>query len=295
MLALPKSISRCCKLFVFAILINLLFCETARIYFFPELTRLVLILQSYRLIRAQRLLLATIVAVLTGQTLQADEVKIFAAASLRDGAQELAAQYSAQTGEETVLVFAASSAIARQIANGAPANVALLADQEWADWLTEQGVVSDVVPFAGNRLVVFSADDTRFDDIAEFPVALGRDVLAMAQTETVPAGRYGKAALETANLWDVLSPQIVQAANVRAALRFVERGEAPFGIGYASDLVALPNLNEVYSFAPDSHAPIVYVAVQITPEGAGFMTFLQSDVAQAILQVWGFSPAPASR
>ena len=232
---------------------------------------------------------------LVGQTLQADEVKIFAAASLRDAAQELSAQYSAQTGEETVLVFAASSAIARQIANGAPANVALLADQEWADWLVEQGVVSDVAPFAGNRLVLISADGTRFDDIAEFPATLGSDVLAMAQTETVPAGRYGKAALETASLWDVLSPQIVQAANVRAALRFVERGEAPFGIGYASDLVALPNLNEAYSFAPDSHAPIVYVAAQTTPEGADFMTFLQSDVAQAILQVWGFSPASAPR
>lgn len=227
---------------------------------------------------------------LGGHSAQADSVTVFAAASLRESAQDLSAQYLAQTGDEPLLVFAGSSAIARQVAQGAPADVVLLADQQWADWLEDQQAVMRAAPFAGNALVVVSRAQPILTDIAHLPDALGDGVLAMAQVDAVPAGRYGKAALEGAGLWSTLVPQIVQAANVRAALRFVERGEAPFGIAYASDVVALQNLNAVYSFAPDSHPPIVYVAAQVTPEGAGFMTFLQSDAAQDILQGWGFSP-----
>ena len=229
------------------------------------------------------------------QALQAEGVTIFAAASLREATEALSEQYHAQTDDQPVLVFASTSTVARQVSQGAPADVALLADQDWADWLIGQGVVSESTPFAGNRLVLVSASTQSLRQVTGLTDVLGGGVLAMAQAEAVPAGRYGKAALEYSGLWEELSPQIVQAANVRAALRFVERGEAPFGIGYASDLVALPDLHEVYSFAPDSHPPIVYVAAQTTPEGAEFMTFLQSDSAQEILQTWGFSPAPDQR
>ena len=222
----------------------------------------------------------------------ADGVTIFAASSLREATQDLSELYFEQTGETATLVFAASSTIARQIAQGAPASLALLADQTWADWLEEQGAVSTVAPFAGNRLVLTSLNAEPLGNVSDLPVVLGERELAMAQVDVVPAGRYGKSALEAAGLWGEVSAQIVQAANVRAALRFVERGEAPFGIGYASDLVALPSLNEVYSFAPDSHAPIVYLGAQVTVEGADFMTFLQTDAAQNILRSWGFSPVP---
>ncbi|MDA9208491.1 molybdate ABC transporter substrate-binding protein [Octadecabacter sp.] len=229
---------------------------------------------------------------LSVQALHAEGVTVFVAASLREATEALSAQYHAQSGDQPVLVFASTSAVARQVSQGAPADVALLADQEWADWLVRQGGVSEIAPFAGNRLVLVSGGSQNLERISDLTDALGSGVLAMAQPDAVPAGRYGKAALVHSGLWEDLSPQIVQAANVRAALRFVERGEAPFGIGYASDLVALPGLHEVYSFAPDSHPPIVYVAAQATPEGADFMTFLQSDTAQEILQTWGFSPAP---
>lgn len=245
-------------------------------------------LQSRCLQTVKYLSAALILACWNAVAVQAESVTIFAAASLRDAAQDLSAQYAVQTGDEPVLVFAATSAIARQVAQGAPADVVLLADQDWADWLVGQADDWKTAPFAGNSLVLVSGGEIKIDNIDELPATLGFDVLAMAQVETVPAGRYGKAALENAGLWDSLSPQIVQAANVRAALRFVERGEAPFGIGYASDLVALPELNEVYRFAPDSHPPIIYVAAHGTPEGADFMTFLQSDSAQGILQTWGF-------
>ena len=251
---------------------------------------MVVTLQRYRIKALKCQLIVAMSLFLGAQAALADGVSIFAAASLREATQELGVQYFDQTGESPLQVFAASSAIARQAANGAPADVLLLADQDWADWLVGQGHGVDVKPFAGNQLVLVSSDEITLTDINELPAALGRDVLAMAQVDTVPAGRYGKSALEAAGLWDVLSPQIVQAANVRAALRFVERAEAPFGIAYASDLTALPELNEVYRFDPDSHVPIVYVALQVTQEGAGFMTYLQSDAAQEILQRWGFAP-----
>ena len=230
-----------------------------------------------------------IAAFLTGASVRADPITVFAASSLRDATEALSTQFEDTYGQNVVLVFAATSAVARQLSQGAPADVVLLADQEWGDWLVDEQVVEAIVPFAGNRLVIAGLDSTGFD-VSDLAQTLGDDVLAMAQVNAVPAGRYGKAALETAGLWQTLFPQIVQAANVRAALRFVEQGEAPFGIGYASDLVALPTLTEVYRFAPDSHPSIVYVSAQATPEGGDFMSFLQSDAAQSTLQDWGFTP-----
>ena len=167
----------------------------------------------------------------------------------------------------------------------------LLADEEWASWLVAQGTVAQVTPFVGNRLVLIGQgiDPVSSDELAG---VLADQMIAMAQIETVPAGRYGQAALVSLGLWDQVQQQIVQAANVRAALRFVERGEVLFGIGYASDLVALPRLSEIYGFAPDSHPMIVYSRAHLTPNGKEFMAFLQSSTAQDVLGDWGFSALP---
>jgi len=221
--------------------------------------------------------------------IQPDTITVFAAASLRDAVSEVAQHYTAETGTEVVLVFAATSAIARQVAGAAPADVALLADQDWANWLVAQGTVAQVTAFAGNQLVLIGRDHAPIADPQDIEAALGDGVLAMAQVDAVPAGRYGKAALVSLGLWDSVAARVVQAANVRAALRFVELGEAPLGIGYASDLVALPNLTQVYAFAPDTHPDIIYSAAQVTPKGADFMAYLQSVAAQDSLVRWGFS------
>lgn len=221
---------------------------------------------------------------------QAEQITAFAASSLHDALGDIASAYEDQTGTKVTLVFAASSAVARQVAQGAPADVVFLADQDWAHWLVAQGTIERMVPVAGNQLVLIGRDIAPLDDPDDIEALLGDGVLAMAQTDAVPAGRYGKAALVSLGLWDAFEPRIVQAPNVRAALRFVERGEAPLGIGYASDLVALPALSAVYSFAPDTHPQILYSAGVLTAQGADFMEFFQKDGGQKRLWHWGFSP-----
>lgn len=224
----------------------------------------------------------------------AQDITIFAASSLREAVEDLAAEYEAQSGTGAILVFAASSAVARQVAQGAPADIALLVDQDWADWLVGQGRVAGSEPIAGNRLVIAGQRGQQpFSDPQRLVGALGRGVLAMAQVDAVPAGRYGQAALAYHNLWEQIDGQVVQAANVRAALRFVERGEAALGIGYSSDMVALPDLVTLYEFEPDSHPVILYSGAVITGAGDDFVSFVQSPKGQDILGRWGFLPAPA--
>lgn len=215
---------------------------------------------------------------------------MFAASSLQDAVGEISADFGAATGAEVTLVFAASSTIARQVAEGAPADVVLLADEAWADWLVEQGALAGVAPFAANRLVLVSAEPVPLTDAAGIPAALGADFLALALVDTVPAGRYAKAALEDLGLWQPLEPQVVQAANVRAALRFVQTGEALMGIGYTSDLVALPELYALYEFGLDAAPVAVYSGGAVTARGDDFMDFLQEDAGQSVLRNWGFLP-----
>ena len=245
-------------------------------------------LQRIAGITARYLAFCVAIIAVSTQIARAEQITVFAASSLRDTLSEVARDYEASTGTSVVLVFAASSAVARQIVQGAPADVVLLADQDWADWLLSEGAVREVFPFATNRMVLIGREVAPVTQASEIATILGGDMLAMAQVEAVPAGRYGKAALISLGIWRAIEPQVVQAANVRAALRFVERGEARLGIGYASDLVALPDLSEVYAFAPDTHPEIVYSGAGVTPQGDNFMTYLQSVTAQNALAQWGF-------
>ena len=227
---------------------------------------------------------------LLASAVQAEQVTVFAASSLRDAVREISQSYENETGTTVTLVFTASSTIARLVAQGAPADVVLLADRAWADWVIDQGILDRLEAFAGNRLVLITTSDALLSDAADLPSLLGAGHLAMAQVDAVPAGRYGKAALVSLDLWDAVEPRVVQAANVRAALRFVERGEAAFGIGYASDLIALPALSEAYGFAEESHPPIQYYGGTVTPQGGAFLAFIQSETGQGVLGDWGFSP-----
>jgi len=224
---------------------------------------------------------------------RADTVTVFAASSLHDALSAIAQAYEDETGAQMTLVFAASSAVARQVAQGAPADVVLLADVAWAQWLVEDGAVASLAPIAGNRLVLLGRDVAPIATPDALVAALGDGVLAMAQVDAVPAGRYGKAALQALGLWTQLEPRVVQAANVRAALLFVQRGEAPLAVGYASDLVAFPDLSKVYAFAADTHAPIVYSGGALSQQGVDFMTHILGKTGQAILADWGFLPVGA--
>jgi molybdate transport system substrate-binding protein len=230
---------------------------------------------------------------------QDTDLLVFAAASLSDVLTEIAAQYSAQTGQGVKLSFAASSTLARQIEAGARADVFLSADEEWMDYLATRALLDgatrrDVV---GNRLVLIAPSDSRAQlRIApRFPLAaaVGEGRLATGDPASVPAGRYARAALESLGVWSEIEPRLARAENVRAALAFVARGEAPFGIVYETDALAEKKVRVVDVFPPQAHPRIVYpvAATVAAKSGASrFAQFLLDPAAQATFRRHGFQP-----
>jgi molybdate transport system substrate-binding protein len=168
---------------------------------------------------------------------QAADVTVFAAASLKNALDDAGKRYEAKTGDKVIVSYAASSALAKQIENGAPADIFFSADLDWMDYL-EQNKLIDTASrhtLLGNTLVLIAPKDSTASLVIEknFPLlqALGADgKLAMASVDTVPAGKYGKAALTHLGVWEAVSPRVAQAENVRAALALVAKGEAPLGI-----------------------------------------------------------------
>lgn len=220
----------------------------------------------------------------------AQDVTVFAAASLQDGLEAAADDFEALTGTTVVLSFAGSSTIARQIEYGAPADVFLSANVAWVDHLKATGIVADqdVILYLGNELVVVAADPD-----LQWPadVLNGSGLVSMALVDAVPAGIYGRQALMDAQLWAELSTLVVQADNVRAALRFVERGETSVGIVYATDAMA-SDVSIIHRFAPDAHDPIVYPLVQLNerPETVAFTDYLLSEQGLRAFVDFGFTP-----
>lgn len=229
----------------------------------------------------------------------ADTVTVFAAASLGGALDRIAADWGAETGHEVVLSFAGSSALARQIQAGAPADVFVSASRDWMDAVEASG---DLAPgtrrdLLGNRLVLIAhgqvaarADIGPGLDLAGM-LAGGR--LAMALVDAVPAGVYGKAALESLGLWDDVAAQVAQADNVRAALAFTARGETPLGIVYATDAAAENGVRVVGIFPEESHPPIVYPAAVTAqargPAAAAFLDHLGGAAARAVWVEAGFT------
>jgi molybdate transport system substrate-binding protein len=240
---------------------------------------------------------ATGLALLPGAA-AAEQVTVFAAASLTNAMAEIEDRFEAATGHDLVVSLAGSSALARQIQQGAPADVFVSANAAWmdaleADGLIEPGTRSDLL---GNRLVLIAhgteAPPVILDGETDFPALLAGGRLAMALVEAVPAGIYGKAALESLGQWAAVAPQVAQTDNVRAALALVSAGEAPYGIVYASDAVADAGVTVVGTFPADSHPPIVYPVAAITgqldPAAATFLTFLHDPLARAAFERQGF-------
>lgn len=222
----------------------------------------------------------------------AETVTVFAAASLRDALQEVAEGFEAETGHQLVASYAGSSTLARQIGFGAPADLFISANTDWMDWLEGRGhlVAGSRVDLLGNRLVLATRDAGSEIDIAELPTALGDGRLAMALVDAVPAGIYGKAALQHLGVWDMVQPEVVQTDNVRAALALVALGEAGFGVVYATDALAEPRILSTTVFPSDSHPPITYPAARIKDTNATqrLMAYLQSPAAQAVFARHGF-------
>jgi molybdate transport system substrate-binding protein len=223
---------------------------------------------------------------------------VLAAASLQDALGDAADAWAEKGHARPVLSFAGSASLARQIANGAPADIFICADTEWMDTLVEDGfVVGERRDLVANRLVLVAPHDSAIAVDLDNPTGLllalppGSRV-AMGDPDTVPAGRYGKAAFESLGLWRALKDRIAPAENVRAALALVEAGEAPLGVVYETDALVSDRVRVVATIPPESHKPIRYPIALVgkypRSHAQGFFAFLAGEEARAIFQRYGF-------
>lgn len=248
-------------------------------------------------------LTATIVAFTMLPTLsaQAADVTVFAAASLKEALDEVVARFEADGQSRVVVAYAGSNALAKQIEAGAPADVFLSADVDWVDYLDKRKLLrpDTRIDLLRNRLALIApADSTTALRIASdfgLAAALAGGRLAMANPDSVPAGKYGKASLTALGVWPSVENRVARADNVRAALLLVARGEAPFGIVYASDALAEPKVRVVDIFPENTHPPIVYpvaiIASSRSPYAQRFVASLASAAARAIWARHGFTMA----
>jgi molybdate transport system substrate-binding protein len=244
------------------------------------------------------LLCLTLSASLAAAEVQQPQILVFAAASLTDAVQEISVAYEKTAQVKVKSSFDSSSVLARQIEAGAPADVFFSADTAWMDYLQSRNLIQPASRenVLGNRLVLISSADSRIQlKIApHFPLAaeLGNGRLATGDPDSVPAGRYARSALTKLGVWDEVAPRLARAENVRVALLYVARGEAPLGIVYASDALADRSVRVVDTFPLDSHEPIVYpLALTKTAksQAAGFVTYMTGPQGHDIFVKYGFT------
>jgi molybdate transport system substrate-binding protein len=252
-----------------------------------------------RLIDRRALLAGMSVAALApGVALAARAPLVLAAASLQESMTAAASTWAAKGHARPVCSFAASSALARQIAAGAAADLFVSADEPWMDDVEKRGLIvpGTRAAFLGNRLVVVRPKGTRGNAGPRVPLArlLSGGPLALADPDAVPAGKYARASLQKLGAWDAVAPRVVRGESVRAALAFVERGAAPFGIVYATDAKASDRVEMVRVLPDDSHPPIRYPLARLkaatSPDAEPFRRYLLSGEGRAIFRRFGFLP-----
>lgn len=225
---------------------------------------------------------------------------VLAAASLQESLQEVADAWAAQGHSQPILSFAGTPSLARQVAAGAPADVIFSADEEWLDWLEQRDLIrpDTRMNVLSNRLALVAADPraphwAAGDSLVEL---VGAARVAVADTTSVPAGRYARMALQHLGAWTALEPQLVPAENARAALALVAGGEVPFGIVYSTDQIASRDVALLGRFPPETTAPIRYPAAVLAesdhPEAPAFLAFLRGEEAREIFRRHGFGAAP---
>lgn len=233
-----------------------------------------------------------------GQT-AASSITVFAAASLKNALDAVAAAYKDKAGVELKISYAGSMALAKQIEAGGPAEVFVSADLASMDYLAEKNLLKPKTRFnfLGNTLVLVAPRTSKLEKVAltkeAFAAAIGSGKIATGDIASVPVGKYAKAALEKLGLWSVAEPHFAFTDNVRSALMFVAREEAPLGIVYATDAKSEPKVKIVATFPLSSHLPIVYpVALTASAKGEAptkFLDFLKSAAAKAIFVEQGFT------
>ncbi|MCD9028850.1 molybdate ABC transporter substrate-binding protein [Luteimonas sp. BDR2-5] len=228
-------------------------------------------------------------------------ITVFAAASLKESMDAAAARYREETGQPVRVSYAASSALARQIEQRAPADVFVSADLEWMDWLQQRDLIDPASRsnLLGNTLVLVAPAGSTAQpfvlgpDSDLLPLLGPRGRLSLALTASVPAGKYARAAFTSFGSWRALQPRVAESDSVRSALQLVARGEAPLGVVYGSDALAEPRVKVLATFPADSHPPIVYpvarIAASRNPQAAAFVRWLEGETASAIFRAHGFT------
>jgi molybdate transport system substrate-binding protein len=249
--------------------------------------------------RPALVLILVLVAAGLPRVARADDVLVFAAASLKNALDDAVGAFAQRDKVKVNVSYAASSALAKQIDNGAPADIFISADLDWMNDVQQHNLiqVNTRANLLGNVLVLVAPADSsvKVDIKPGFPLAtlIGDGHLAMADPDAVPAGKYGKAALQKLGVWDAVQAKVARAEDVRAALLFVSRKEAPFGIVYQTDAAADKGVKIAGVFPPDTYPPIIYpialTATSKNPDAAKFLAFLSSPAAKPFFEKQGFA------
>jgi molybdate transport system substrate-binding protein len=223
---------------------------------------------------------------------------VFAAASMKNALDDIDAAYTAKTGVKITVSYAASSALAKQIEQGAPADVFVSADTDWMDYATAKRTINEPtrINLLGNSIVLIAPKDSRIENVNIGPgfdlsKLAGDGKIATGDVKAVPVGKYAKTALEKLGAWQAAEPKFAMAESVRAALTLVARGEAALGIVYSTDARIEPGVKIVGTFPADTHPAIIYPVAATTaakPEASDYLAFLRSSAAKAILEKYGF-------
>ncbi len=229
----------------------------------------------------------------------AENITVFAAASLKNGLDDVAAAWKAETGKEVTISYAASSALAKQIESGAPADIFISADMDWMDYLEDKKLINTATrkSLLGNSIVLVAPKDkakhVEINKGFDLVSLLGDGRLAMGAVDSVPAGKYGKAALQALGIWASIESKVAGAENVRAALLLVSRGEAPYGIVYKTDAATDEDVAIVGTFPEESHKPIVYPIAVLTDskntDAMSLLGFIESNKASPFFEKQGFT------
>jgi molybdate transport system substrate-binding protein len=249
-----------------------------------------------------RFLISALIALAVAATLAHAEdktVTVFAAASLKNALDDVDTAFTKQSGIKIVVSYGASSALAKQIEQGAPADVFASADLQWMDYGVQKKVIKDDtrINLLGNKLVLIAAKDAKIDNVTIGPgfdlaQLAGDGRVATGDVRAVPVGLYAKAALERLGAWAAVEPKMAMTENVRFALNWVARGEAPLGIVYETDAKIEPAVKVIGVFPDDTHDPIIYpVALTATakPDATPYLSFLRSQTAKSVFENYGFN------
>jgi molybdate transport system substrate-binding protein len=231
-------------------------------------------------------------------TAQDKTITVFAAASMKNALDDIDAAYTTKTGVKIVVSYGPSSGLAKQIEQGAPADVFISADTDWMDYAISKKNINEStrVNLLGNEIVLIAPKDSRVDNVAigngfDLAKLAGDGKIATGDVKSVPVGKYARAALQKLGAWQAAEPKFAMADNVRAALTLVARNEAALGIVYSTDAKIEPGVKVVGTFPAGSHPAIIYPVAATTtakPEASDYLAFLRSTATKNILEKYGF-------